>query len=176
MVYDDGSQIRCFAHVHEVVNSILGLMDEPGAAGSVFNIGSDQPVSIRQLAERVVAKMGGEIPIEHIAYSEAYGEDFEDIQRRVPEVDKLERAIGSKPKMTLDEILDDIIAWRRAGRSEEMRGRSPGAGLTGEVGVVGVDDSRLMELAADPPERLLPVLDRASAMAPLVVLMAVSPD
>ena len=118
VVYDDGSQIRCFAHVHEVVNSILGLMDEPGAAGSVFNIGSDQPVSIRQLAERVVAKVGGEIPIEHIAYSEAYGEDFEDIQRRVPEVDKLERAIGSKPNMTLDEILDDIIAWRRAGRSD----------------------------------------------------------
>ncbi|HAB12369.1 MAG TPA: nucleoside-diphosphate sugar epimerase [Planctomycetaceae bacterium] len=118
VVYDDGSQIRCFAHVNEVVKSILGLMDEPDAAGGVFNIGSDQPVSVRQLAERVVAKVGGEIPIEHIAYSEAYGEDFEDIQRRVPEVDKLERAIGSKPSMTLDEILDDIIAWRRAGRPD----------------------------------------------------------
>ena len=118
VVYDDGSQIRCFAHVNEVVKSILGLMDEPDAAGGVFNIGSDQPVSVRQLAERVVAKVGGEIPIEHIAYSEAYGEDFEDIQRRVPEVDKLERANGSKPSMTLDEILDDIIAWRRAGRPD----------------------------------------------------------
>ena len=118
VVYDDGSQIRCFAHVNEVVKSILGLMDEPDAAGGVFYIGSDQPVSVRQLAERVVAKVGGEIPIEHIAYSEAYGEDFEDIQRRVPEVDKLERAIGSKPSMTLDEILDDIIAWRRAGRPD----------------------------------------------------------
>ncbi len=118
VVYDDGSQVRCFAHVNEVVKSILGLMDEPDAAGGVFNIGSDQPVSVRQLAERVVAKVGGEIPIEHIAYSEAYGEDFEDIQRRVPEVDKLERAIGSKPNMTLDEILDDIIAWRRAGRPD----------------------------------------------------------
>ena len=118
VVYDDGSQVRCFAHVNEVIKSILGLMDEPDAAGGVFNIGSDQPVSVRQLAERVVAKVGGEIPIEHIAYSEAYGEDFEDIQRRVPEVDKLERAIGSKPSMTLDEILDDIIAWRRAGRPD----------------------------------------------------------
>ena len=118
VVYDDGSQVRCFAHVNEVIKSILGLMDEPDAAGGVFNIGSDQPVSVRQLAERVVAKVGGEIPIEHIAYSEAYGEDFEDIQRRVPEVDKLERAIGSKPNMTLDEILDDIIAWRRAGRPD----------------------------------------------------------
>ena len=93
-------------------------LDEPDAAGGVFNIGSDQPVAVRQLAERVVEKVGGEIPIEHIAYSEAYRQDFEDIQRRVPEVDKLEQAIGSKPSMTLDEILDDIIAWRRVGRSD----------------------------------------------------------
>ncbi len=126
VVYDDGSQVRCFAHVREVITSILGLMDEPDAAGGVFNIGSDQPVSVRQLAERVVAKVGGEIPIEHIAYSEAYGEDFEDIQRRVPEVDKLERVIGSKPRMTLDEILDDIIAWRRTG--------TPGGGVQAETG------------------------------------------
>jgi UDP-glucose 4-epimerase len=114
IVYDDGSQIRCFAHVQEVISSILGLMDQPLAAGGVFNIGSDQPVSVRQLAERVVAKVGGEIAIEHIAYSEAYGDDFEDIQRRVPVVDKLEEAIGSKPTMTLDQILDDIIAWKRS--------------------------------------------------------------
>ncbi len=114
IVYDDGSQIRCFAHVQEVVSSILDLMDQPRAAGGVFNIGSDQPVSVRQLAERVVAKVGGEIAIEHIAYSEAYGDDFEDIQRRVPVVDKLEDAIGSKPAMTLDQILDDIITWKRS--------------------------------------------------------------
>lgn len=114
IVYDDGSQIRCFAHVQEVISSILGLMDQPLAAGGVFNIGSDQPVSVRQLAERVAAKVGGEIAIDHIAYSEAYGDDFEDIQRRVPVVDKLEEAIGSKPAMTLDQILDDIIAWKRS--------------------------------------------------------------
>ncbi len=114
IVYDDGSQIRCFAHVQEVISSILGLMDQPPAAGGVFNIGSDQPISVRQLAERVVAKVGGEIAIEHIAYSEAYGDDFEDIQRRVPVVDKLEETIGSKPSMTLDQILDDIIAWKRS--------------------------------------------------------------
>ncbi|MFP6704029.1 MAG: NAD-dependent epimerase/dehydratase family protein [Planctomycetaceae bacterium] len=114
IVYDDGSQIRCFAHVQEVISSILGLMDQPQAAGGVFNIGSDQPVSVRQLAERVAAKVGGEIAIDHIAYSEAYGDDFEDIQRRVPVVDKLEETIGSKPAMTLDQILDDIIAWKRS--------------------------------------------------------------
>lgn len=124
IVYDDGSQIRCFAHVREVVSSILGLMDQPAAAGGVFNIGGDQPVSVRQLAELVVAKIGGEITIEHIAYSEAYGDDFEDIQRRVPIVDKLEQTIGSKPRMTLDEILDEIIAWKRSGGGVDTQGRA----------------------------------------------------
>lgn len=124
IVYDDGSQIRCFAHVQEVISSILGLMDQPLAAGGVFNIGSDQPVSVRQLAERVAAKVGGEIAIDHIAYSEAYGDDFEDIQRRVPVVDKLEEAIGSKPAMTLDQILDDIIAWKRSAADEDRGERA----------------------------------------------------
>jgi UDP-glucose 4-epimerase len=124
IVYDDGSQIRCFAHVQEVISSILSLMDQPPAAGGVFNIGSDQPVSVRQLAERVVAKVGGEIAIKHIAYSEAYGDDFEDIQRRVPVIDKLEEAIGSKPTMTLDQILDDIIAWKRSAADEDRGERA----------------------------------------------------
>jgi UDP-glucose 4-epimerase len=124
IVYDDGSQVRCFAHVREVVSSILGLMDHSEAAGGVFNIGGDQPVSVRQLAEKVVAKIGGEIAIKHIAYGEAYGDDFEDIQRRVPEVDKLEQTIGSKPNMTLDQILDDIIAWKRSATGEEDQDRS----------------------------------------------------
>lgn len=114
VVYDDGSQVRCFAHVREVVTCVLGLMNEPAAAGQVFNIGSDQPVSVLELAERVVQRVGLDAPIEHIAYSQAYGQDFEDIQRRVPEVAKLEATIGTKPVMTLDEILDDIIAWKRA--------------------------------------------------------------
>ncbi|MBQ15764.1 MAG: nucleoside-diphosphate sugar epimerase [Planctomycetaceae bacterium] len=113
-VYDDGSQVRCFAHVREVVACVMGLMAEPAAAGQVFNIGSDQPVSVRELAERVVQRVGLTAAIEHIAYSQAYGEDFEDIQRRVPEVAKLEETLGTKPVMTLDEILDDIIAWKRA--------------------------------------------------------------
>jgi len=124
IVYDDGSQIRCFAHVQEVISSILSLMDQPPAAGGVFNIGSDQPVSVCQLAERVVAKVGGEIAIKHIAYSEAYGDDFEDIQRRVPVIDKLEEAIGSKPTMTLDQILDDIIAWKRSAADEDRGERA----------------------------------------------------
>lgn len=113
VVYDDGSQVRCFAHVREVVDCVLALMETPAAAGRVFNIGSDQPVSIRELAERVVARVGAEVTIDYIPYSEAYGADFEDIQRRVPDLSRLEEVLQSKPSLGLDEILDDIIAWKR---------------------------------------------------------------
>jgi UDP-glucose 4-epimerase len=113
VVYDDGRQIRCFAHVKEVVESIIRLMDAPEANGKVFNIGSDQAVSIRQLAEEVIARVNPELSIEYLPYNKAYGEDFEDVRRRVPCLDRLEKILGTKPRMTLGEILDDIIAWKR---------------------------------------------------------------
>jgi UDP-glucose 4-epimerase len=115
IVYDDGGQERCFGHVGEVADIVKDLMDEPSAAGNVFNIGSDQSISIRELAEAVVAKVDPQIPIEYIPYSEAYGDDFEDIRRRVPDVAKLEKTLGRKPKMPLNQILDEIIAAKRAG-------------------------------------------------------------
>lgn len=114
IVYDDGGQERCFGHVSEVAGIVKDLMDQPSAAGNVFNIGSDQSVSIRELAEAVVAKVDPKIAIEYIPYSEAYGDDFEDIRRRVPDVAKLEKTLGRKPVMPLDRILDDIIAAKRA--------------------------------------------------------------
>ncbi|MBW3539906.1 MAG: GDP-mannose 4,6-dehydratase [Planctomycetes bacterium] len=116
VVYDDGGQIRCFAHVREVVECVLALMEEPAARGRVFNIGSDQPVSIRRLAEEVIARVQPQVPIEFLPYREAYGEDFEDVRRRVPDVSRLERIIGSKPSMPLGELLDDIIRWKRSER------------------------------------------------------------
>lgn len=115
IVYDDGGQERCFGHVAEVAGIVKDIMNEPSAAGEVFNIGSDQSISIRELAEAVVAKINPQIPIEYIPYSEAYGDDFEDIRRRVPDVSKLQKTLGRKPTMTLDKILDDIIAAKRAG-------------------------------------------------------------
>lgn len=113
VVYDDGEQVRCFGHVREVAGIVRDLMNEPAALGNVFNIGSDQPISIRELAAAIVAKVDPAIPIEYIPYSQAYGEDFEDIRRRVPNVDRLEKILGRKPSMTLDQILDDIIASKR---------------------------------------------------------------
>lgn len=114
IVYDDGGQVRCFAHVREVVASIMSLMGTPAALGQVFNIGSDKPWSIRHLAEAVIAKVDPAVRIEHLPYSQAYGDDFEDVRRRVPDVSRLKQTIGSSPQLGLETILDDIIAWKRS--------------------------------------------------------------
>lgn len=117
-VYDDGGQVRCFGHVQEVVECILRLMGTPAAYGAVYNIGSDQPVSIKQLAEEVIRRANPAVKIEYQPYSAAYGDDFEDVRRRVPDLARLERTIGFKPSLPLGRILDDIIAWKKAERAK----------------------------------------------------------
>lgn len=123
VVYDDGSQERCFAHVREVVACVQALVETPAAAGEIFNIGSDQPISVLRLAQEVVRRANPQAGIKHIPYSEAYGRDFEDVQRRVPDVSKLQRTIGRKPQSGVTEILDELIAWKRAARSEPPTAR-----------------------------------------------------
>lgn len=113
VVYDDGEQVRCFAHVKEVVNSIIRLVETPAAQGFVYNIGSDAPVSIRGLANEIIHRVDSKIEVQYLAYRDAYGDDFEDVRRRVPDVSRLEATIGYKPSMTLGQILDDIIRWKR---------------------------------------------------------------
>jgi UDP-glucose 4-epimerase len=114
VVYDDGFQERCFAHVSEVVDCIVALMETPAAAGQVFNIGGDQPISMRRLAEEIVERTRSSSKIVFRPYDEAYGHRFEDVRRRVPDVTRLERTIGRKPTMPLTAILDDIIAATRS--------------------------------------------------------------
>ena len=116
VVYDDGEQVRCFGHVREVVDAVIGLVETPAAHGSVFNIGSDEPVSIRGLAEEIIRRIDPQIRIEYLPYRDAYGDDFEDVRRRVPDVSKLAMALGRKPSLKLGEILDDIIRWKRSQR------------------------------------------------------------
>ncbi len=113
VVYDDGEQVRCFAHVKEVVNSIIRLVETPAAHGSVYNIGSDSPVSIRELAHAIIQRTDPKIQIDYLAYRDAYGDDFEDVRRRVPDVSRLASTIGYTPSMPLGQILDDIIRWKR---------------------------------------------------------------
>ena len=114
IVYDDGRQIRCYAHVREVVECMIRLMDAPAANGGIFNIGSDQPVSVLDLARAVIERVDPAIDVAFLPYAKAYGEDFEDIRRRVPRVDRLRSTIGFTPGMPLGDILDDVIAWQRS--------------------------------------------------------------
>src|SRR5205085_6524276 len=92
-VHGDGRQVRCFAHVADVVRGVMDLMDCPEARGRVFNIGNDEPVTIRALAERVAALLDSGAAIEHVSYERAYGPDFEDIRCRVPDLSRIRAAI-----------------------------------------------------------------------------------
>ncbi len=112
-VYDDGGQERCFAHVREVVDCIITLMNTPAASGQIFNIGADQPVSVKQLAEEIIGLVGGDIPIKYVPYKDAYGDDFEDVRRRVPDVSKLKRTINKVPTLNRKDLLQEIIDWKR---------------------------------------------------------------
>lgn len=109
-VYGDGSQSRCFGHVLDVVPAIHKLAHSDEALGHVVNIGSDQEVTILQLAERVRDRLGSSSEIRFVPYDIAYRPGFEDMQRRVPDLSKAKRLIGYEPTRTLDDVIDDILA------------------------------------------------------------------
>ncbi|PPB79518.1 UDP-glucose 4-epimerase [Albidovulum inexpectatum] len=113
-VHGDGQQSRCFGHVADVVEALVRLMDCDAARGRVFNIGNDQEVTIRALAERIIAMTGSNAPIIHVPYESVYPEGFEDMARRIPDVSRLEQTIGFRPRRGLDEIIADIVAEKRA--------------------------------------------------------------
>jgi UDP-glucose 4-epimerase len=114
IVHDDGRQIRCFAHVRDVVSAVLALMDTPAAVGRVFNIGSDQPVTILELAQQVVAAANCTAPIQFQSYSDAYDADFEDIRHRVPDLSRLRATIDYRPQFDLTAIIDELIGAQRS--------------------------------------------------------------
>ncbi|MCA9162704.1 MAG: NAD-dependent epimerase/dehydratase family protein, partial [Planctomycetales bacterium] len=113
VVHDDGRQQRCFAHVSDIVRAVRQLMETPSALGRVFNIGSDEPVSILQLAERVIALTGSQSRIQFQSYTEAYDEDFEDVRRRVPDLGRLKSTVSFTRQFALDAIIRDVVAARR---------------------------------------------------------------
>ncbi len=112
-IYGDGRQSRCFTHVSDVVRALMALMDHPGAVGEVFNIGSSEEVSIHALATRVKSLTNSDSDIVTIPYEQAYGEGFEDMPRRVPDISKIERLIDYRPTKSLDEILKNVIDFFR---------------------------------------------------------------
>ncbi|HND51773.1 MAG TPA: GDP-mannose 4,6-dehydratase [Pirellulaceae bacterium] len=114
VVHDDGRQTRCFAHVSDVVRAVVGLMESPAAVGRVFNIGSDEPVSILELAQRVIRISGSSSTIEFQTYAAAYDEDFEDIRRRVPDLRRLRSTIEYDRRHDLDDVIRQLIEFHQA--------------------------------------------------------------
>lgn len=117
VVHDDGHQQRCFAHVSDVISAVMSLLRTPAAHGYVFNIGSDVPVSILELAEKVVAAAGTDATIQFQSYADAYNTDFEDIRRRVPDLTRIQSTIDYAPQYDLDRIIMTLIDEHRAPQS-----------------------------------------------------------
>jgi UDP-glucose 4-epimerase len=113
-VFGDGTQQRSFTYVGDVVGALLKLMVEPSAIGQVFNVGNTEEVTIRGLAERIKARTGSTSEIVIIPYDQAYEAGFEDMPRRVPDLTKINKAIGYVPQVGLDEIIDRVVAEKRS--------------------------------------------------------------
>lgn len=111
-VYGDGNQSRCFGYVGDVVGALVKLMDHEDAVGQVFNIGSNQEISILDLAQRVKDLTQSDSEIVFIPYDEAYEEGFEDMPRRVPDISKVSGLVGFRPEMHLDGILKTVIDYQ----------------------------------------------------------------
>jgi UDP-glucose 4-epimerase len=107
-IHGDGAQSRCFGWVGDVVQALIRLGSHEDAVGSIFNIGSDQEVTINQLAELVKDVTGSSSPIRHVSYEEAYGKGFEDMFRRVPDLSRIRAAIGYAPTKNLREIVQAV--------------------------------------------------------------------
>ncbi len=109
-VYGDGEQSRCFGHVTDVVNALAKLLETPSCFGRVINIGNPEEITIKGLAEKAIEMTGSSSEITYTPYSEAYGEGFEDMKRRVPCIDRAAEMIGFKPTKTLTDIINDVAA------------------------------------------------------------------
>ena len=113
LVYGSGDQSRCFTNVADVVGALTKLMDCPAAVGKVVNIGSEESVTIRQLAEKVIAMTGSKSEIRQISYEQAYGRSFDDMLMRKPDLTRVRGLIGYRPQYTLEDTLKQIIEYEK---------------------------------------------------------------
>jgi UDP-glucose 4-epimerase len=130
-VYGSGRQTRCFCDVRDTVEAILRLIAADRAVGEVVNIGNDHEISIEELAYFVKQRAKSESKVVHIPYDQAYEPGFEDMLRRVPALEKLERLVGFRPGIPLSDIVDGVIAHlQRNVESESAPKRMPAAVAT----------------------------------------------
>jgi UDP-glucose 4-epimerase len=125
-VYGDGTQVRCFLHVQDAVGAILALSEHERAIGRAFNVGNPERITILGLAERIVQRVGSGSRITFVPYEEAYDEGFEELGQRAPDVRALQELTGWTPRRSLDEALDDVIGFERAGLAIEALARYDG--------------------------------------------------
>lgn len=109
LVFGDGGQSRCFSAVSDVVRGVMKLADCRGTEGEIYNIGTDEEVTVLELAQRIKALCHSDSVIEFVAYEDVYGASFEDMRRRVPNLAKIRRACGYVPQVALDQLLEVTI-------------------------------------------------------------------
>jgi UDP-glucose 4-epimerase len=108
LIHGTGEQTRCFCHVSDVVRGLVQLINCPDAYGQVINIGSTQEISVRDLALHIISQLGSSSPLVTLPYQDVYGDGFEDMQRRVPSIAKIQQLIGWKPEKQLSDIIRDV--------------------------------------------------------------------
>ncbi|MGN6799567.1 MAG: NAD-dependent epimerase/dehydratase family protein [Gaiellaceae bacterium] len=112
-IHGDGNQTRTFCHVQDTIRALHGLMESPETTGEIYNVGSRNWISIKDLATRVLELSGSTSEIVYVPYEKVYGTGIDDMLHRLPSIDKIAGAIGWQPDRTLDEILTDVIAYTR---------------------------------------------------------------
>jgi len=110
-VYGTGKQSRCFLHVKDVIKTLIKLMNNKDAIGQVFNIGSQEEISIENLAKKVIEITKSKSKLIYIPYDKAYEEGFEDMQRRVPDTSKVKKLVGFKPTFNLEGIIKSVVEY-----------------------------------------------------------------
>jgi UDP-glucose 4-epimerase len=115
-IYGDGNQTRCFAHVFDVIDAVLAIAFAENTIGKVINIGNNFEISINDLAKKIIDETGSKSEIVYVPYAEAYGDGFEDMERRVPNIDLINQLVGWKPQRDLSTMISDI--------SEDMKKHS----------------------------------------------------
>lgn len=113
-IYGTGEQTRCFGHVYDAVEAVIKIAFSPNTIGKVVNIGNDFEISINDLAKKVIAETGSSSSIVHIPYEEAYGDGFEDMERRVPNIELINQLVGWKPQRDLSTMISDIAREMKA--------------------------------------------------------------
>ena len=109
-VHGTGNQVRCFCHVDDVVHGLIKIIDG-GHFGEIINLGSNEEVSMKELAYMIKEKTKSQSEVIFIPYSEVYGEGFEDMERRVPDISKAERLLSWRPVYSLDKIIEKVIDY-----------------------------------------------------------------